>query len=137
MNFKATFCDPFNPNIVELGDIAEDSIMTALEKIPWADYLQKMATAKEGEIYYSPSLEIINKDSKNALTISAVGEPDKYEFYVFYKRPKKVKTFFGFSEKMNENYVTDITGQTLGNVVDLLNALKRNDTEYLANKIGQ
>ena len=137
MNFKATFCDPFKPDIIELGDIAADSIIEVLEKIPWTDYLQRMETAEEGEIYYSPSLEIVNKDSKNGLAISAVGEPNNYEFYVFYKRPKKVKTFFGLSEKMDDNYVTDITGQTKDNVIDLLNALKRGDTEHLANKIGQ
>lgn len=137
MNFKATFCDPFKPYIIELGDISADSIIEVFEKIPWKVYLQKMETAKEGEIYYSPSLEIENKNSKNGLTISSVGEPNNYEFYVFYKRPKKIKTFFGLYEKMDDNYVTDITGQTKDNVIDFLNALKHGDTEHLANKIGQ
>lgn len=136
MNFKATFCDPFKPDIIELGDLEADRMIDVFEKTPWTDYLQKMETAKQGEIYYSPSLEIVNKDSKNGLAISAVGEPSNYAFYVFYKRPKKVKTFFGLGEKIDENYVTDITGQTKENVIDLLNALKRDDTAYLANKIG-
>jgi hypothetical protein len=137
MNFRASFCDPFDPNIIELGSIQKDSIMDRFENINWPDYLRKMETAKENEIYYSPSLEIENKDTKHGLAVSAVGNPDNYEFYIFYKRPKKVKTFLGLSQKINDNYVSDKTGQTKQDVLDCLNALIRNDTDYLANKIGQ
>lgn len=96
-----------------------------------------METAREDEIFYSPSLEIENTDSKHGLAISAVGEPDNYEFYIFYKRPKSVKTLFGFQEKIDEGYTTDITGQTKQDVLDCLNALLCNDTDDLANKIGK
>ena len=137
MNFRASFCDPFKPDIIELGDIQKDKIIDKFENTPWTDFLQKMESAKEGEIFYSPSLEIENKDTKHGLAISAVGDPNKYEFYIFYKRPKKVKTFFGLKEKINEGYTSDKTGQTKQDVLDCLNALLRNDTEYLANKIGQ
>lgn len=135
MNFKATFCDPLKPDIIELGDVAAENILELLETIPWTDYLQRMEEAEGDKIYYSPSLEIENKDNKNGLSISAVGEPNNYEFYIFYKRPKKVKTFFGLRERIDEDYLSDITGQTKENVIDLLNALKRGDTEYLENKI--
>ncbi len=92
---------------------------------------------KENEIYYSPSLEIENKDTKHGLSISAVGDPKNYEFYIFYKRPKKVKIFFGLKEKINSNYMSDKTGQTKQDVLDCLNALLRNDTDYLSSKIGR
>lgn len=137
MNFRASFCDPFNPNIIELGNIQKDSIIEKFESINWVDYLQKMAMVKENDIYYSPSLEIENKDTKHGLSISAVGYPDNYEFYIFYKRPKKVKIFFGLKEKINDNYLSDKTGQTKQDVLECLNALLRNDTDYLANKIGK
>jgi hypothetical protein len=137
MNFRASFCDPFKPEIIELGDIEKDRVIDKFENTPWADFLRKMETAREGEVFYSPSLEIENKDSKHGLAISAVGDPNQYEFYIFYKRPKTVKTFFGLKEKNNEGYTSDKTGQTKQDALDCLNALLRNDTEYLANKIGQ
>lgn len=137
MNFRASFCTPFNPEIIELGDVSKENIINTFEKIPWSDYLEKMKTVKVEDIYYSPSLEIENKDNKNGLAISAVGEPDNYEFYVFYKRPKKVGIFLGFGQRINEKYTTDIMGQTKENVIDLLNALQRNDFDYLENHIGQ
>lgn len=137
MNFRASFCDPFKPEIIELVDIPNDSIISKFENTNWKEYLQKMETAKEDEIFYSPSLEIENKETKHGLAISAVGNHDNFEFYIFYKRPKKVKALFGLKEKVKEDYTTNITGQTKQNVLDCLNALIRNDTDYLANKIGQ
>jgi hypothetical protein len=137
MTFRASFCDPVNPQIIDLGVIHKDSIIDKFESIDWADYLRKMASVKENEIYYSPSLEIENRDTKHGLDISAVGNANNYEFYIFYKRPKKVRTFLGLKEKLKDNYISDKTGQTKQDVLDCLNALIRNDTNYLANKIGQ
>ena len=137
MNFRASFCDPLNPGIIELGEIRGDEIIDRFETIDWSGYLRKMESADEKEIYYSPSLEIENKDTKHGLAISAVGEPNNFEFYIFYKRPKKVKGFLGLTEKVNNDYTSDKTGQTKKDVLDCLAALIKNDTEYLANKIGQ
>lgn len=137
MNFRASFCDPFQKDIIELGDISKDNIIDKFERIPWEEFLMRMANAKEEEIFYSPSLEFENKDTKHGLAISAVGDQNNYEFYIFYKRPKKVKSFFGFKEKLNEDYTSDKTGQTKQEVLNCLKALIKNDTEYLANNIGQ
>jgi len=137
MNFKATFCDPFKPDIIELGDIAPEQIVNRFEKIPWSDYLQKMKNVNDSEIHYSPSFEIENKENGHALCISAVGEPNNYEFYIFYKRPKKIKILFGLKGIMKENYTTDITKQTKNDALDCLTALKNNDTAFLSNKIGK
>ena len=137
MNFRTSFCDPFQKDIIELGNISKDSILDKFEKTPWADILRQMSYAKEDEIYSSPSLEIENKDNRHGLSISAVGDPDNFEFYIFYKRPKNKKSLFGLKEKINENYTTDKTGQNKQDVLDCLNALLKDDTEFLANKIGE
>jgi hypothetical protein len=137
MNFRASFCDPFNREVIEFGDIPEDHVIDKFENTPWVDFLEKMQSAKEREIFYSPSLEIENKETKHGLSISAVGTPTEYEFYIFYKRPKKVKVLFGLKEKLIANYLSDKTGQTKEDVIDCLTALLRNDTEYLASKIGR
>lgn len=136
MHFRAFFCDPLHKEIIELGSIPADRILNRFEQTPWDDYLHKMELAHEEEIHYSPSLEIENEDTKHGLSISAVGKPGNFEFYIFYKRPKKVKSFFGLTEKLEENYITDKTGQTKLDVLNCLKALVQNDTDYLANKIG-
>lgn len=137
MNFRASFCDPLNPNIVDLGSIHKDSIIEQFERINWADYLLKMETVQESEIYFSPSLEIENASTKHGLAISAVGSPIQYEFYIFYKRPKKVTSFFGFKEKVDDNYTTEKTRQSKKDVLECLHALIKNDTDFLATKIGR
>jgi hypothetical protein len=132
MNFRASFCDPFKPDIIELGNVEKDKIMELFEKTPWSECLAKMKTVKDNEIYYSPSLEIENKDNRNGLSVSAI---DGREWYIFYKRPKLVKRFFGLTEKMDDNYLTEIHGQTENDVKNCLEALIRNDLQFLENKI--
>lgn len=132
MNFRASFCDPFKPDIIEIGKIEREKILETFHKIPWLDYLAKMKTAKQKEIFYSPSLEIENSNNKNGISVSAINET---EWYIFFKRPKLVKRFFGLTEKMDNNYLTDIQGQTEKDVTDCLNALINNDLEFLENKI--
>ncbi len=132
MNFRASFCDPFKPDIIEIGDIDKDKVLELFNQIPWTEYIEKMKTANNTEIYYSPSLEIENKNNRNGLSVSAI---DEEEWYIFFKRPKRVKRFFGLSEKMNENYLTDIQGQTKKDVRDCLDALIRNDLLFLEDKI--
>lgn len=137
MKYRASFCDPLNPDIIELGDISQDSIIDHFENIDWDNYLQKMENVKDDEIYYSPSFEVENKESKHGLTVSAVGAPGNYEFYVFYKRPKTVKSLFGLIVRVNNNYLTDVQGQTKNDALDCFKALLRNDTDFLAYKVGQ
>ena len=85
------------------------------------------------DIYFSPSLEVENKANKNGLTISAVGDPEDPEFYIFYKRPISVvkKQFFRKPQTVVEDYVSEITGQTKEDVIECLNALIKNDQEFL------
>lgn len=132
MNFRASFCDPFKPDIVEMGDIDKKDILDTFENIPWNQILEKMAKAKAKEIYFSPSLEIENKANKNGLSVSAL---DNGEWYIFYKRPKMLKKFFGLREKMEENYLSNLTGQTENDVRECLKALIENDLAFLEEKI--
>ena len=132
MNFRASFCNPFEKDIIELGKIDKDKIFDVFENINWSDYLIRMKDANQSEIHYSPSLEIENIDNKNGLSISAI---DENEWYIFYKRPKLVKKFFGLSEKIDNNYLTEIHGMKVKDVIDCLNALIGNDLPFLENKI--
>jgi len=134
MNFRASFCDPFKPDIIELGNIEKDKIMESFEKIPWDDLIKKMESADDKDIHYSPSLEVENKDNKNGLSVSAV---DGKEWSIFFKRPKLVKKrkWFKIVEYMDNNYLSDVTGQTIDDVRTCLGALIRNDLKFLEEKI--
>jgi len=98
MSFRASFCDPFKPDVIEIGNIEKDKIMELFEKIPWSKYLAKMKTAKKDEIHHSPSLEIENEDNRNGLSVSAI---DGQEWCIFYKRPKFIKEE---KEKQRDEY---------------------------------
>lgn len=93
MSFHISFCNPLEPAIVELGIIDGDRVVDQFSSIRWESYLEEMKGKPQEEIFYSPSFEIENTENKNALSISAVGEPENYEFYIFYKRPKIIKSF--------------------------------------------
>ena len=136
MKLRASFCDPFSADILQLGEFDGEKIIETFESIDWPDYLKRMMSAKEGEIHYSPSLEVEKTEIRHGLSISAVGEPENYEFYIFYCRPKKVKSFFGLREKVTDKYLTDVTGQTRQDVIDCLNALIENNTQFLEDKMG-
>jgi hypothetical protein len=136
MNFRASFCEPSNPKIMELNVTTVTEITTFFEQIPWAEFLREMAETPAENIHYSPSLEIENKLNKNGISISVAGEPNDYEFYIFYKRPKRIKRLFGLFETLDANYLTEIHGQRHKDAVACLNALLSNDLEYLEAKIG-
>jgi len=132
MNFRASFCDPFKSDIIEIGDIEKDKIMQHFESIPWSELLEKMKTTDDKNIYYSPSLEIENKANNNGLCVTAI---DATEWYIFFKRPKLQKKFFGLAEKMDDNYLTEITGQNIDDVRKCLTALINNELDFLEEKI--
>lgn len=113
MALKATFCDPFRSDIIQLGVMDKNEVISKFKSICWRDYLDRMSKAQDSDIYYSPSLEIENMDNGTGITISAVDDQNGgVEYDIFYKRPKLVANFFGLVKKMNKGYVSDITGQT-------------------------
>ncbi len=134
MTFSVSICDPLKPDIIELGSFEQEQIMVLFDRVPWTEYLAKMETAEaEGaDIHFSPSFEIMNAENKHGLSISAV---DATEWMVFFIRPKTVKRFFGLFKTAHENYMTDLRGQTEKDVRDCLEALLRNDVQYLEDKI--
>jgi hypothetical protein len=132
MTFRASFCDPFKSDIIEYGVVESDKIMEAFDRVPWTDLLTKMQNAKDSEIHHSPSLEIENVTNKNGIVLSALNGG---EWYIFYKRPKKVKILFGLIERMNNDYITEVHGQTEKDAKECLEALIKNDLEFLDKKI--
>ena len=132
--FRYSICEPLNPKVIEKGMIAPDSVIGLFNDLKQIE----VAETRKMDIYFSPSLEVENKANKNGLTISAVGDPEDPEFYIFYKRPISVvkKQFFRKPQTVVEDYVSEITGQTKEDVIECLNALIKNDQEFLRRKIA-
>jgi len=138
IKFKTLFYDPICPEPIEVEYVAHDTIVDHFEKIDWNGCLQKSKNAKLDDIYYHPTFEIEREKTKQKLGISAIGNSIEFEFNITYTRPKKemVKSFFILKEKITENYLTMIQGQTKNDALDCLKAFIRNDVKYLSNKIG-
>lgn len=92
--FRYSICEPTNPEIIEKGKINPSEIIEIVEKFPWKLHLEEIENSNN--TYFSPSLEFENLSNKNGLSISAVGNSDKYNFYVFFKRPKMQKNVVWF-----------------------------------------
>ncbi len=132
MKFTVSFGNPFQKEVVDLGVMERHKIVEKFNSIDWNDYLKRMELADESEIYYSPSFEVVNTADTHGLAFYATG---KNEWYVFYKRPKRVKVFFGLFERLNENYLTETEEQTKQDVINYLNALLDNNLEFLEEKL--
>jgi hypothetical protein len=135
VNYRWSVCLPDNPEVIEKGNISREDILTTFLEFSWTDYLRKMATMKEKDIHYSPSLEFENKDTRQGVTFSIVGDEFKNEFYIFYKRHKTVKSFFGLFSREVDDHVSDITGQTKEDAIKFLTAFLNNDADYMESKM--
>lgn len=131
-DFRGSFCNPFNPKIIELGDIPKDKVIESFEKIPWNDFLEKVKNSSKEKIYYSPSFEIENKDSKHGLSVSII---DDNEWCIFYKRPKQVRKLFGLINYLEENYISEVFNQTKEQVIKSLESLIDGNLDYLERNI--
>ena len=117
-----------------MGDIAADKVIDTFKNTGWKDYLVQAENSPD-DLCYSPSLEIENKDNKHGITISAIGQPNNISYFIFYKRPKEVSRFFGLYKNTDQNYSTEISDQTEKDALDCLNALLKNDLQFLENKV--
>ncbi|MFD1605079.1 hypothetical protein ACFSJW_00640 [Flavobacterium artemisiae] len=134
-NFRYSICEPANPQIIEKGRIDSSEIMTIFKTFQWKQKLEESERLKE--VYFSPSLEFENLTNKNGIAISAIGKPDNYEFYIFYKRPKTRKTWFGLSSKLDQNYLSELWNQNENDTTEILKALLDNNLSFLEEKFSK
>jgi len=124
--FRYSFCFPFEPEIIEKGEAPKEKILEEVNNFPWQEELKKMVEDEDAEVYYSPSVEVENLDTKHSLSISAIGEPADHEFMIFYNRPEK--SMFGDVGMYEKD------GLKWDDVTELVNALLNNNIELLDKK---
>lgn len=124
--FRYSFCFPFEPEIIEKGEASKEKILGEVKGFPWQDELQRMEDDEDSEVYYAPSVEIENLDTKHSIVISAIGLPKDHEFMIFYNRPEK--SIFGDVGMYEKD------GLTWDDVMEAVSALLENKTEILDKK---
>jgi len=134
--FRYSICDPLKKEPIEMGDIDKGKILDILDRFPWTDLLDKMNGARESDIHFSPSLEFENKTNRHGLSISIVEGEKGNEFYIFYKRPKTISKLFGLVKNLDDNFLSDRTGQTNNDVRDAVIALINDDITVLKKRWG-
>jgi len=132
MKFKLSFCNPFTPNIEDLGRKNDSEIIDCFKNIPWEDFLDRMVKVDKDKLAYSPTLEIIDTSTKHAISISALGDG---VWLVFYKRPKLVSKWFGLTQVLDENYNTEVEVGNQEHVIEFIQALLENNHSHLENNI--
>ena len=116
-----------------MGEIEKEKILDIFDEFPWTDLLSKIKGAKESSVHFSPSLEFENKSTQHGLCISIL---DEKEYYIFYRRPKRVTKLFGLIKKMDGKFTSERTGQTIHDARKALTALIDNDITMLEEKWG-
>lgn len=129
--YRYSICEPLNPQIIEKGAIEKEHIVGTFEEFPWVDHLEQMEGKEIDDIHYSPSLEFENTATRHGLCFSIVRKETEDEFYVFYKRPATIKSFFGLIKKQVPDHVTDVAGQTREDALKILAAFLNDDHHYL------
>lgn len=101
--------------------LTKKEFIKKFENFQWLVLLKLQLNANENQIHCSPSLNVQDDDGKG-ISVSIVGELDKYEFYVCYKRPvtRKKKKWLGFVEYdfYDKDFCSVIPEQTKQDALD-------------------
>ncbi|GAA4302701.1 hypothetical protein [Nibribacter koreensis] len=133
--FHHAFSDPFQPEEVDLGYIEGYKLKQTFLEWPWEKWLHKMEVAATDDFHSSPTLNISQRDQKREMLLSALIDKGQTIFYVFYRRPKIVKSLFGLVKKHDEKYTTELLDQTKEQAAQLLEAFVNGDDAYLDERI--
>lgn len=135
--FHHSILDPLKEDPISMGPIEKDSILPMLDKFPWRDMLNRMKGVDDGKLFWSPSIEFENLETKKSVTVSIVEyDTGKIEYYIFYRRPKQVSLMFGLIQRFDQHHTTDRTGQTFKDAREAVIALLSNDEKTLETRWG-
>ena len=121
LKLKYSESHPLKSYIVNEQFLTKEEFIDKFESFQWLELLKLQLNANENQVHSSPSLTI-EDEKENAVFASIVGELEKYEFYVCYKRPitRKKKKWFGLVEYdyYDENFCSIIPEQTKQDALD-------------------
>lgn len=137
--FRYSICEPLNPKVIEKGMIAPDSVIGLFNDFQWDYYLKQIEVAetRKMDIYFSPRWKWRIKRIKTGLR-SLLSAIRKILSFIFLQTSHKrgEEAVFRKPQTVVEDYVSEITGQTKEDVIECLNALIKNDQEFLRRKIA-
>lgn len=134
--YKYSIYDPLIPKVKETGDIKKDQAWNLFENFPWKEYNDKMENAGHEDFYYSPTLEIENKEKSITIEISLLSMDPEFDFYISYKRPKMVSKLFGLMKQIDKKYLSYKNNQSEKDAHDAVKAFLNNDMKTLEERWG-
>ena len=137
--FRYSICDPLKPEIQEMGTVTKEEFIRVMNDFDWMKMLNSLNQAESNgeKIFFSPSLELENLQTKQGITVSIIGEEENHEFYIFYRRPKKIKTALGLIDSPEGLYETsDYQEQWMEDAEDAFTVLLEGDTDTLEDRWG-
>lgn len=119
-----------------MGPIEKEKILNMLDTFPWREMLDRMKGVDDSKLFWSPSIEFENVETKRGVTVSIVENNGKIEYYIFYRRPKHISLMFGLIKRFDQHHTTDRTGQTFKDAREAVMALLSNDEKTLETRWG-
>ncbi|UPT67092.1 MAG: hypothetical protein M0D57_22245 [Sphingobacteriales bacterium JAD_PAG50586_3] len=92
--FTVSFCDPLNPEVIDLGVHQKEEVLKLFNNIKWNDYLATMQGVPDDEIHYSPSFSAANSDNNAIVSVSAL-DGGAGLFYIMYFTPLAPRKIMG------------------------------------------
>lgn len=135
--YRLTFCDPFVPKLTDLGQFPPEKVVDQFEEIEWSNHLNNLRNAGPWRDYFSPSFSIVHPLLRHELECCVVDNHDDHEWFIFYKRPETVRSWFGLRKQYREAHTSNVCGQKKEDVIRCLQAFVRNDFDFLKEKVRE
>ncbi|GAA4967750.1 hypothetical protein [Algibacter aquimarinus] len=101
MKYKYSIYHPNKPEVETSNEtVSKTEVIDLVENYPWIEKLNLLNSLKEGEVYYSPSINFHNISNKHSLELTANYKNGKLEFSLWYNRKVNARILLGlFGEK--------------------------------------
>lgn len=88
MEFRAFFCDPVEADIIDLGEMAQETIMDTFEKVDWNEYLQKAVMPNSTKYISTQHLALRTRKVETGLLFRSLVSPIIINLKLRIKAPK-------------------------------------------------
>jgi hypothetical protein len=84
MAYTWTICDPFKPDVQDMGTIEKGQVLETFVAHPWLELRRQMNEPDRGDIHFSPSVGFADSEKLIEISFSDVSGDDEWNFMIFY-----------------------------------------------------
>jgi len=108
MKYTYSICHPDKPEIeYPKGTKTKEEVYEMASTYNWKEKLIFLESLDEKDICFSPSLVFKNSETNHSFCLTAHFNNSKLDFSLWYNRPVKKKSFFGFGKEVEKIEVID------------------------------